>query len=671
MYSIFSAPALALYFLMAAANAKYAVKVRDTASAAASVQLAALDGDGWLEVGPTHWLVKALPALCTANLPVHEVSMRVLEAVFGPSILLDPPLSASHLFWALKPSSVAKLLSLLDATAALKWLECPSVEAAAAHVFAVAKTLTDANRTFGLADVLRHADGVVDTDSYVNKLTASMFLGPDRMNTRLLFDYKGLLPNSYAKGDLEEVHGFFLDQVAHMQSACGTTSDVWRGQASDLAMWHNKTAPPEGFFHYIPSDEVFNEVSRRKGTEAERFTKDFPFGCADVFPQFLVLLPDSSVVRILELVDMMLKIGSSSAQAVYGTVLSLYEMLVQGKVVDVVGSDSKMLTAKDTVRASMAMKLILEARTADDASSTGAAGVRRAFNASAAFKDFIDALNALAPSTTTHKEYLAFLLAHAHPAGKAWVSGVVVSHASFDALKGVKADEIMDSLLSDTLSRDVYGKPTDWISVTKGEHCLMGLVKGSDSLDIYNKMFKRVVARQKGNTFAASIGDLTMPKFWVCEPAMRACKDMFVRLMALLGFAGRGADSFEAFYSGIHKRLDAISAMPDWVEEKAALLNALSTAASAAWDEHMEHVRGLHKEPLDRMKQRVAFVQPGNKAVKGSQARWKVGRGYGHRDTACRDLGAVRHEEPRGSIAPGDCYAFGTLLFWRRAGACA
>ena len=110
----------------------------------------------------------------------------------------------------------------------------------------------------------------------------------------------------------------------------------------------------------------------------------------------------------------------------------------------------------------------------------------------------------------------------------------------------------------------------------------MGLVKGSDSLDIYNKMFKRVVARQKGNAFSASIGDISMPKFWVCEPAMRACKDMFVRLMALLGFAGRGADSFEAFYSGIHKRLDAISAMPDWVEEKAALLNALSTAASAA-----------------------------------------------------------------------------------------
>ena len=66
--------------------------------------------------------------------------------------------------------------------------------------------------------------------------------------------------------------------------------------------------------------------------------------------------------RILELVDMMLKIDSSSSQATYETVLSLYEMIVQEKVVDVIGSDSKMVSAVDTVRASKAMKLIVYRR---------------------------------------------------------------------------------------------------------------------------------------------------------------------------------------------------------------------------------------------------------------------------------------------------------------------
>ena len=607
---------------MAATDAKYVINLRDTASAAAATQLKFLEGDGPLTIGSTHWMVKALPAHCPTSGATRETSMRVVQAVFGPAIFLDAPLAESHLFWTLKPLSVAKLLSKLDAAAALKWSEFPSVEAAAAHVLATAESrLSDAERTFGLADVIRHPDGVVTTGTYYDKLTGAMFLGLDRKDSGSLFDFKGLLPNCFAKDNLEEADGLFKDQVAHMQSACGTTSSVSRGQGSDLAMWHSKTAPSPGFFHYVRSDQVFNEVSLRKGSEAERFRKDFPFGCATVFPQFILLLPDSSVNRILELVDMMLKIDSSSSQATYETVLSLYEMIVQEKVVDVIGSDSKMVSAVDTVRASKAMKLIVQARSVDDASSTGTAGVRRAFNASAAFKEFLDALNALPASTTTHKDFLAFLLAHDHPAGKAWVSGVVVSHASFDALKGVRADEVLDALLTDTLSRDVYGLATDWITVTKGEHCLMGLIKGSDSLDIYNKMFKRVVARQKGKSFAESIGDLSMRQFWISEPAMRACKDMFVRLMAVVGFKGiKGrrlyADSFESFYSGIHKRLDAICAMPDWVEEKTPLLNALSKAASTAWEEHMEHVRGLHKEPLERMKRRTTFVLAGNNAVK-------------------------------------------------------
>jgi hypothetical protein len=107
-----------------------------------------------------------------------------------------------------------------------------------------------------------------------------------------------------------------------------------------------------------------------------------------------------------------------------------------------------------------------------------------------------------------------------------------------------------------------------------------------------------------------------MKAFWTNEPAMRACKDMFLRLMAAVGFGGKENNSFHSFYSGIYKRLDRIGAMPDWVDEKQPLLNALATAACAAWDEHMEHVRGLHKEPLERMKQRVAFVKADNKAIK-------------------------------------------------------
>ena len=86
--TIFSAPALALYFVMAGADAKYGMSVRDTTSAVVASQLSALNGDGWLEVKPAHWLVRALPASCPANHAVHDTSMRVVEAVFGPAIFL-------------------------------------------------------------------------------------------------------------------------------------------------------------------------------------------------------------------------------------------------------------------------------------------------------------------------------------------------------------------------------------------------------------------------------------------------------------------------------------------------------------------------------------------------------------------------------------------------------
>ena len=73
---------------MAAADDRFNMKVRSGTSGVAA-QLAGLKEDGVLEVTTNHWLVKALPAHCPANLPVHETSMRVLEAVFGPAILLD------------------------------------------------------------------------------------------------------------------------------------------------------------------------------------------------------------------------------------------------------------------------------------------------------------------------------------------------------------------------------------------------------------------------------------------------------------------------------------------------------------------------------------------------------------------------------------------------------
>jgi hypothetical protein len=48
-----------------------------------------------------------------------------------------------------------------------------------------------------------------------------MFLGADRKNSSRLFDFKGLMPNSVAKNDLEEEDGRFLDQVAHIMAASG------------------------------------------------------------------------------------------------------------------------------------------------------------------------------------------------------------------------------------------------------------------------------------------------------------------------------------------------------------------------------------------------------------------------------------------------------------------
>jgi len=217
--------------------------------------------------------------------------------------------------------------------------------------------------------------------------------------------------------------------------------------------------------------------------------------------------------------------------------------------------------------------------------------------------------------TTTHKDRLAFLLKHEHPAGKAWGSGVSIAHSCFDAIKATRAPETFDLVLNDALAKDVNGDDTDWLLVVPGENALLDLVKGKANLEVYRLFFHKVIQRHKGTTFAATLGELKFSVFWTSEPAMRACKDIFARVMALVGFQGKEANSFTSFYSGIYRRLDRIVALPDWVEEKLALLAALGAAANAAWEEHMEHARGLHKEPLDYMKQRAGFVSPTNKAA--------------------------------------------------------
>ena len=85
--------ALALCFLMAVADARFDMKIRDATSATVPQQIVGLKGDGWLEVAPAHWLVKALPECCTSNALNHDVTLRVVQAVFGPAIIVAPLLA--------------------------------------------------------------------------------------------------------------------------------------------------------------------------------------------------------------------------------------------------------------------------------------------------------------------------------------------------------------------------------------------------------------------------------------------------------------------------------------------------------------------------------------------------------------------------------------------------
>ena len=142
-----------------------------------AARTATLTGDGHLVVDSAQWLAKVLPGHHPTVGHNKQASQRLSEDVYGPSLILSAELAAWHMNWHILPSFFSNYVLKLDGTTKLSWTEQEDVPAARRHVFYVAQSLSDADRTLLPAHVFRTARDALRTTTYYDLLTAAKIAG--------------------------------------------------------------------------------------------------------------------------------------------------------------------------------------------------------------------------------------------------------------------------------------------------------------------------------------------------------------------------------------------------------------------------------------------------------------------------------------------------------------
>ena len=258
---------------------RFRITVRDVdASANDKDKLAALVGEGPLQVSTLHVLAKALPEVVVkgdGEEGTCNATQHVLEYLFLPHARIAPALKTKPVLWAVKDTRLARWLVACE-QAGVSW-EAGDVDTLSARIKAA--NIEDEERMLGLDDVyLGEELDDLDCDNYTHWITAAKLMAGDS-TAEVVAQFKMVVNCHYTEKDRGEEP--FLSLVGQALGSLPTSREGASeyAQAAEVARWFRATRPPTALTFYMDPDDAADELSRRAAPEEEaRFRPLFERG---------------------------------------------------------------------------------------------------------------------------------------------------------------------------------------------------------------------------------------------------------------------------------------------------------------------------------------------------------------------------------------------------------
>ena len=266
-----------------------------------------------------------------------------------------------------------------------------------------------------------------------------------------------------------------------------------------------------------------------------------------------------------------------------------------------------------SIRAREAVKL-LSAADGEDDDSKNSKQVRDALKNSAVFKALVTIVTECRTLNKEPIEIFRIMAAHACPVGGAWLAGKQVLHNAFQQIVVVRSPDVADKVTDAILAVDVDGNPQTWQIATPGQNAVIKLLKGT-KVDLFTTFGHPVIKKQRGVLVASELQHVNDANMWTNDKAMRFAEQPLASIKALMGNAGTHADGYRAYYRGMHRRCEKVDGLPEWVEEKRNLADALNAIGVQAEHEHLAGVREVSTQPYEFAQRSATYIVAGKKCA--------------------------------------------------------